>query len=283
MEFQDIKLEFDEEHESRKWSIGTESWDEYRKEHALKNAALQELKNIFNKVGEKQFLSLVIEALSINNGICSPVEILEKNEELKEKYSLLFAEFNRQFISTHLVNIPINCTMKFLANSLSKNNISKDFIDAVKLSPNIKNGLWQSIKTRFSKNEPEDKKDNWYDVKLEEQTVIDEIKTADYLSLIGNVENAIKIYKHLIDRRFDEVDVKVIQSKIILSSLSVDVIDAQRYLEQYPECENVIFLKELTSHVINYDITKYVESVRKVQNINSWSTTMFLRIKNQII
>ncbi len=37
MEFQDIKLEFDKEHESRKWSIGTESWNEYRKEYALKN------------------------------------------------------------------------------------------------------------------------------------------------------------------------------------------------------------------------------------------------------
>ena len=278
--------EFEKEYESRKWAIGTGLWRDYRKEYALKKSAFLELKSILDRIGEKQFLYLISTSILTNTATTDPLTLLEENSTVKEKYEKEVSEFNKRFLSTNLHEITLQSTIKYLSNSLATDNISKDFIDTIK----SKNGLWESIKSKFTTVLQENNK-AWYDVELEPESISNEMKEADNLSLTCNFESAIEVYETLLMNRMDELDSSIIVNiyyKIILSALCIPHITAAKTRLQMGEnyrffknSKEYHFLHKLLFHIQLHDLNGFVSLVNNTKT-DFWSSTMLLRIKNEI-
>ena len=278
--------EFETEYESRKWAVGTGLWRDYRKEYALKKSAFLELKNILDRVGEKHFLYLISSSILTNTGTTNPLTLLEENSTVKEKYEKELSEFNKRFLSTNLHEITLQSTMKYLSTSLATDNISKDFIDTIK----SKNGLWESIKSKFSSSIQENDK-VWFDIELEPESIANEMKEADNLALTCNFETAIEVYEILLMNRMNEIDTTLIINifyKIVLVALCIPNITAAKTRLQMGEnyrffknSKEYQFLHKLLFHIHLHDLHGYVSLVNSMKT-DFWSSTMLLRIKNEI-
>jgi hypothetical protein len=130
---------------------------------------------------------------------------------------------------------------------------------------------------------------------------IEDIEVADHLALEGDFISAIKMYEMI--RENGSLDPSIVQSdsgedpmhmkimfKIVLCAVATDnmilyknKLDiARKYNWKNGE---IGFLENLVQHVINYDIKSFTETIRKFDGISSldtWTTTMLLKIKNHI-
>lgn len=282
----DTLSEFEREYEARKWAVGTGLWRDYRKEYALKKAAFLELKEIYDRLGEKQFLYLISSCIISTGGSCSLDDLLDENEKLKQKYEKELTEFNKKFLSTNLTEININSTMKFLSNSLAVNNISKDFIENI----NSKNGIWETLKLKFAATEIENK-GKWFNVEMESETIANEIMEADNLALTNNFETAIQVYETLLMNRMVELDTALIINifyKIILCALSIPNIPAAKTRLQmgehysfFKKSSQYNFLHKLLFHIQLHDLPGYVSLLNETKT-DLWSSTILLKIKEEI-
>ena len=172
--FEGIYEEFKRRYEKTKnWLIGSADWPEFQKQNSLKLAALDELTNLFDKVGEEKFVELAKTSISLDRCKCSPMKLfgLIKDDELERNYYLKIAEFNREFLVSILSEIPIETTMTFLTESIGNQNISKELVESMKYSPDAPLEYRESLKTgnwdgTVEKQLP---KKNWYD--LEEPSI----------------------------------------------------------------------------------------------------------------
>jgi hypothetical protein len=268
-----------------------EDWRKNNKEYQLKIAALENLNGMLEKVGKEKFLELAYSALSLEKQNHEKQNFNHKHlseeyygeSEINNKYNEELAKFNKKFIMKNLYTFPIDNIMRFLCTSLALGEISKEFIDAMKLSPEapkeyrepLIKGVWNSIKEKFSNKNVEDKEKKWYEVDeiVDEKSMISE---ADNLALGDDFERAVEIYKSL-----SSID----YSKIILCYLADrNVLWAELYIEKAKfEKEYNDFFKELILHIKSYDDVNFVRLLRKNENkIDQWSTSMLLKIKQTI-
>jgi hypothetical protein len=280
-QFQQIRIEYEDQLQKRKWTMGTEDWDEYKKEHQLKNAALNTLEDLFNKVGKNKFLQLASSAISIDNGCCSPNRLFneDENTELEKKYNQELKEFNKNFLMKNLSNFPIEKILKFLSDSLAFGELSKEFIDAMKLSPDAPIEYRESLKKGFwslKKDVVEDKK--WYEIEELKDNEEDTIQTANIFALQNDFEKAIQIFKSILN----ETNESSIFPKIILCHLAnEDVIDAKMNLDRWNITDKE-FYEKLISCVGSYDEINFVKLLRENNEIiefENWYVTMLLKIK----
>ncbi len=298
-DFAIIDKEFEQLHEDRKsWAIGNEHWPEYKKEYLLKKAALSELIDLFKNAGEENFLELADTAVLNDENYCSPVDLFEMiqdeklRKKLEESYYTQVSELNRGFLSSLLPKIPIETTIKFLSFSVGTNNMSKELIDNMNLSPDapikyresLKKGDWTGEGEKETREEI-----LWHNVE-EKETAGDIIKEADAFALNGKFENSIRMYENLIENLAVELDTEmlnVVLFKLVLCCIAVDdIILAGEKLRKYysiilSERRNI--LSKIIETVENYDMTNFVLFVNEYNekhNIDNWTKTILLKIKN---
>ena len=300
--FVDLKIQFDEQLQTEKeYNLGTEDWKLYKKKYQLKIAALNEFQDLYSKVGEKNFIKLAFSAITLNEGLCSPTELFIDGDQLEQKYYIQLREFNKRFLIDNITNVPINITLKFLTESLVEGNISKDFIDAMKLSPDapieyrnsLKSGKWDNDKEeeegKKEKGNMEIKNKYWYDVEEMKESEEDQIKEADLLALNNKFEESIRIYKTFIR---ENTSSDLIYKMLLCIIASDDIILAKRELERTEEVDVFIntfeyrLIKELIPCIENIDYTSFNSCIHKYNEERNfeftWTTTILLKIKNNM-
>ncbi len=152
------------------WATG-ESLTEYIQQNKLTMAAYDELRNFS---AEPSFVALAKRALENETGNLSVVDLFENPpnpsnvKSLEETYYEAIADFNKAFLIEHLDQFSQTHIVRFLAESIGRRQISREFIDVMKLSPDapaairqsLVGGNWHDVKgsnTTMSTNS------NWYD------------------------------------------------------------------------------------------------------------------------
>ena len=195
-DFAEIQQKFDEDEKKSKWKSNIITY------YTLQTKALSELKSLYEKLGDEQFFNLASSAIISDSGSCNPHDLFSKlpNKILQDEYKLELDELNRKFLSKALVrhdydSLPIHI-MGFLASSICTDNISKEFIDSIRLNPDS---------TLFSKEYVESyaeslKNGSWHTNNKPYIEIIQEgINKADELVLEKRTWSAIHLYEKVIE------------------------------------------------------------------------------------
>ena len=277
--YEDFKKKFEK---TKSWVIGSADWPVFQKQNDLKMAALDELTDLFGKVGEEKFLDLAKTSISLDSYKCDPTKLfgLIKDKEMERVYYLKIAEVNKEFLTSILEDIPIETTVRFLSESIGSANISKEMIESMKYSPDAPKEYRNSLKTGNWEGTDQKQlpKKNWYD--LEEPTISDCIQEADTLALQDDVYSAIKIYEKL--EATNDILVKLILCN--LKCLDFNRVEYLLYhrLDRFdPYYE---FLEKLLDSVRKYHEPKYKKILREYEHLinNDWMVTILLRIENKV-
>lgn len=125
----------------------------------------------------------------------------------------------------------------------------------------------------------------------------DPIKSADNLALQNEFESAIKNYESIIEQTIFDSCIKKTKNQGIIPKLmfkcvlcalgSNDIVSYKTELSCASVCRNdeITFLENIGQAVINHDIKSFTETVRKfdaISPLDTWTTTILLKIKNNI-
>ena len=129
--FENIQKEFDNEYNIQP--------ERYINKYREISKYLNELKELYEKYGEDKLVRLFSSSILTDRYLCSPGDILiSLGDNYLKQYYMMLGEFNRQYLSHIFKEIPLEIILKFITTSMSKNNISKEFIESVKLHPENK-------------------------------------------------------------------------------------------------------------------------------------------------
>lgn len=176
---------------------------EYATNYLLRRKALAELKSLYVQLGQKQFMTLAGSAILSDPYECLLDGLLGKleNDTLGNQYINELSEFNKKFLSKALTNYdpvlldPVSL-IKFLAESIGNDNISKGLVDAIRLHPDS---------TLFSKEYIESfgnsiKDNDWSkDDRTIEDIIQEGIKMADSFVMSNDYFEAPRMYENVMD------------------------------------------------------------------------------------
>jgi hypothetical protein len=234
-DFVKIQQEFDEDENMYKWTLYDSEYINYC---IFKTKALSELKLLYEKFGEKQLFDLASSAIQFDSGACHLNALFKElpDETLENEYNLELAELNRKFLSKALAKHdpilpPIN-TIKYLAVAIANDEISREFIDAVRLHPDS---------TLFSKEYIETyaeslKNGSWYtNTKPDSEIIQEGINKADEFVLEKKkTYDAIKLYERVIEMiSLDQVDALSRIHNIILKIILCHIVNKSTFDTDY--------------------------------------------------
>ncbi|XP_012267694.2 alpha-soluble NSF attachment protein [Athalia rosae] len=122
------------------------------------------------------------------------------------------------------------------------------------------------------------------------------LKVAQYAAQLENYDKAIQIYEQVASSSLEssllKYSAKEYFFRAALCHLCVDVLNAQhaieRYQEQYPafqDSREYKLIKTLIEHLEEQNLEGYTEAVKEydsISRLDSWYTTILLRIKKQV-
>jgi len=122
------------------------------------------------------------------------------------------------------------------------------------------------------------------------------LKVAQYAAQLENYEKAIQIYEQVaaaaLESSLLKYSAKEYFFRASLCHLCVDALNAQhaviKYEEQFPafgDSREAKLIKTLTAEIENQDVDAFTEAVKaydSISRLDSWFTTMLLRVKNSM-
>jgi len=122
------------------------------------------------------------------------------------------------------------------------------------------------------------------------------LKVAQYAAQLENYEKAIQIYEQVAASALESPLLKYSAKdyffRASICHLCVDSLNAQhaiiKYEEQYPafgDSREAKLIKTLVQHLEDQDVENFTESVKgydAISRLDTWYTTMLLRVKKQI-
>lgn len=284
-------------------------WQYYKDEWSIKRKAFAELKSLYEKLGGEQFMKLASSTILVDSALCDPCPLFEllpesNAEELANKYQEELAELNRKFLSKVIDKIdPLlnGYIIGYLIQSISYENISKEFIDALRLNPDstlfskenieaygnsLKDGDWTKI------NEDDDLTD--------EKLLNEAIEMANNYVLNKNSYDARRMYVNAIDmiQNNDSLLIDTIFKCILCQFPNPSMLyyEINKLAEKYPifkESKQYAYLqiaKNVTEITFDRELTiqykteftvatnKYFEDNNDIDSITN---TLLLEIKNK--
>ena len=120
------------------------NWAFYKEMWSLKRNALKELKSLYEKLGGEQFMKLASVAILTDQSYCVPDGLYnllpntEKLSKLAQEFEDEIASVNKKYLSKFCLTVEPQehiHIIEFLVESIGNENVSKEFVDAVRLNP----------------------------------------------------------------------------------------------------------------------------------------------------
>ncbi|AYV77279.1 MAG: hypothetical protein Barrevirus27_6 [Barrevirus sp.] len=261
------------------------SWVNQKDKWFLKKKALTELKTLYEKLGLNQFMELASSAILVDPGSCSPVPLLElvDDQSLYDQYQIERQELNRKFLSKIFLGNQVNQVkpthiMKYLAEAIGFSEISKEFVDNIKLNPNS---------SLFSKEYVEqygasltDNKDGWATCHITNEDMIKEAITigntfwSEYNSYDARkvYENALELITDNSINQIPDLILRIILCQLVTKSAFNVKYSVDSYSEKYPtfkDSKQYAYLQIVNKALAEYecsihpDYDEFVEATKR--------------------
>ena len=283
------------------------NWIFYKEMWSIKRNALKELKSLYEKLGGEQFMKLASVAILTDQSYCIPDQLYnllpntEKLSKLAQEFEDEIASVNKKYLSKFCLAVEPKDhihIIEFLVESIGNENVSKEFIDAVRLNPDSTLFSKENIEAYGESIKDGDwTKDNKTMAELRDEA----IQMANEYAANKKYYDSAKMYGNAIemvendDALLCNLIFKMILSHMVESGYMV-TYDLERYSVEYPvflvskeyayldsikDINDITFDRELK----NQNLIRFTDATNKYFNNNDVTdpiiTNLLLCIKNR--